>query len=193
MWEVIIDYIRDEVVQPNFHGKTSKVLPYFLTLFFFILFCNLIGLIPSMHVGWFPGFRAATGNLAVTGALAVLTLVGMLVVGFIQHGPMWIISGIVPHGLPPWIYILMWPIEIVSLFMKPIVLMIRLFANMLAGHLVILVFVLLIIMFQNFFVAFGSVPMNIFMFGLEILVGFIQAYVFTMLTAIFIASSIESH
>jgi F-type H+-transporting ATPase subunit a len=193
IWEMLIEYIRDEVIRPNFHEKTSAVLPYFLTLFFFIFFCNLIGLIPSMHVGWFPGFRAATGNLAVTGALAVITLILMCVIGFIKHGPLWIVTGIVPHGLPKGIYVLLWPIELISLFMKPFVLMIRLFANMLAGHLVILVFVLLILIFQNFFVAFGSVPMNIFMFALELLVGFIQAYVFTMLTAIFIASSIESH
>ena len=193
IWELIIEYIRDEVIRPNFHEKTSAVMPYFLTLFFFILFCNLIGLIPFWHFEAFPGFKAATGNLAVTGALAVITLILMLVVGFVKHGPLWIVSGIVPHGLPSWIYLLLWPIELVSLFMKPFVLMIRLFANMLAGHLVILVFVLLILIFQTYLVALGSVPMNIFMYALELLVAFIQAYVFTMLTAIFVASSIESH
>jgi F-type H+-transporting ATPase subunit a len=193
MWELIIEYMRDEVVYPNFHEKTGKVLPYFLTLFFFILFCNIVGLIPSTHIGFFPGFKTATGNLAVTGALAVLTLVEMFAVGFIKHGPVWIFSGIVPHGLPKGIYLIMWPIELIGLFMKPIVLMIRLFANMLAGHIVIIVFVMLIIMFNSFFVAFGSVPGVIFIDALELLVAFIQAYVFTMLSAIFIASCIESH
>ncbi|MGL4369212.1 MAG: F0F1 ATP synthase subunit A, partial [Spirochaetota bacterium] len=117
----------------------------------------------------------------------------MLAVGFIKSGPAWIITGIVPHGLPSWIYIVMWPIEFTGLLMKPVTLMIRLFANMLAGHIVIIVFIMLIIMFGNLFIAFGSVPGVIFMDALELLVAVIQAYVFTMLTAIFISSSMESH
>lgn len=185
LWEVIIGYIVKEVVEPNFGKSTSKVAPYFLGLFFFILFSNLFGLI--------PGMSTATGNLAVTGGLALLTFLQMFIVGFAKNGPLWIFSGIVPHGLPLWIYIIMWPIELVGLFMKPIVLMIRLFANMLAGHIVIIVFLMLIIMFESFLIAIGSVPMVVFVDGLELLVAFVQAYVFTMLSAIFVSSCMHSH
>ncbi len=185
LWEVMIEYIKQEVIEPNFGDKTAKVSPYFLTVFFFILFCNIVGLI--------PGMSSATGNLAVTGALATLTLVEMIAIGFMKHGPLWIITGIVPHGLPKPIYLVMWPIELVSLFMKPIVLMIRLFANMLAGHIMIIVFIMLIIMFESFFVAMGAIPGVIFVDMLELLVAFVQAYVFTMLSAIFVASCMESH
>jgi len=185
LWEVMIEYIKQEVIEPNFGDKTAKVSPYFLTVFFFILFCNIVGLI--------PGMSSATGNLAVTGALATLTLVEMIAIGFMKHGPLWIITGIVPHGLPKPIYLVMWPIELVSLFMKPVVLMIRLFANMLAGHIMIIVFIMLIIMFESFFVAMGAIPGVIFVDMLELLVAFVQAYVFTMLSAIFVASCMESH
>ncbi|HEY1405186.1 MAG TPA: F0F1 ATP synthase subunit A [Spirochaetota bacterium] len=185
LWEVFIEYIQKEVVEPNFGARTPKVTPYFLTIFFFILFCNFIGLI--------PGMSSATGNLAVTGALALLTLLEMFIIGFIKHGPLWIITGIVPHGLPAPIYIIMWPIELIGLFMKPIVLMIRLFANMLAGHIVIIVFVMLVIMFQSYLVAIGAIPGVIFVDALELLVAFIQAYVFTMLSAIFVSSCMEGH
>jgi F-type H+-transporting ATPase subunit a len=185
MWEAIIEYINQEVLEPNFGKKSKKIAPYFLTVFFFILFSNLLGLI--------PGFNSPTGNLSITAALALLSLILMFSVGFFKHGPLWLITGIVPHGIPWPIIPLMWAIELVGLFMKPIVLMIRLFANMLAGHIVIIVFILLIIMFQNLFIAFGSIPAAIFVYALEILVSFVQAYVFTMLTAIFIAGCMESH
>jgi F-type H+-transporting ATPase subunit a len=185
LWEIIIEYIRVEVIEPNFEKRTAKVLPYFLTLFFFIFFCNFLGLI--------PGMSSATGNLAVTSALALLTLLAMLVVGFVKHGPLWILSGIVPHGLPWPIYLIMWPVELVGLFMKPIVLMIRLFANMLAGHIMIIVFIMLIIMFESFFVAIGAVPGVLFVNLLELIVALVQAYVFTMLSAIFISSCMEGH
>jgi F-type H+-transporting ATPase subunit a len=185
MWEVVIEYIEKEVLEPNFEKQTSKFAPYFLTLFFFILFCNLTGLVPLMNT--------ATGNLAVTGVLALLTFLQMLFFGFVKNGPFWIISGIVPPGLPWPIYILMWPIEIVGLFMKPLVLMIRLFANMLAGHIIVIVFIMLIIMFGNLLIALGAVPAVIFIDLLEIVVCFVQAYVFTMLTAIFVSSCMHSH
>jgi F-type H+-transporting ATPase subunit a len=87
----------------------------------------------------------------------------------------------------------MWPIELVGLLMKPFVLMVRLFANMLAGHIMIIVFIMLIIMFGNFLIAFGAIPGVLFIDLLEIVVAFVQAYVFTMLTAIFVSSSMHSH
>jgi F-type H+-transporting ATPase subunit a len=182
-WEVIIEYISNEVVQPNFGAKTKRVAPFFLTIFFFILLCNFIGLI--------PGLNTPTGNLAVTCALAALILLIMFFMGFVKHGPLWLITGIVPHGIPLPIIPLMWAIELVSLFMKPFVLMIRLFANMLAGHIMIIVFLMLMYLFQNLFIAFGSVPFVVFVYGLEIVVCLVQAYVFAMLSAIFIAGCME--
>jgi F-type H+-transporting ATPase subunit a len=185
LWEVLIEYISNEVVLPNFGSKTKKVAPFFLTIFFFILISNFIGLV--------PGLNTPTGNLAVTCALATLILLIMFVIGFAKHGPLWLITGIVPKGIPAPILPLMWAIELVSLFMKPFVLMIRLFANMLAGHIMIIVFLMLMYLFQNLFIAFGSVPFVVFVYGLEIVVCLVQAYVFAMLSAIFIAGCMESH
>ena len=185
LWEVLIEYVYHQIVEPNFGHFSRKVVPYFLSIFFFILFSNLLGLI--------PGLSTATGNLAVTGALAILTMIGMFAVGFIKHGPLWIFTGIVPHGIPLPVIPLMWAIELLGLFMKPFVLMVRLFANMLSGHIVIIVFLLLIVMFKNYLIAFGSVPGVVFVYALELMVSVVQAYIFTMLSALFISSCMERH
>lgn len=186
MWEALIGFIHDDIVSPNFDHKYIKTaMPYFATVFFFIFFANFAGLVPSLST--------ATGNLAVTAALSVLTLIGMFAVGFIKQGPLWIFKGIVPHGIPAPMYLLLWPIELMGLFIRPFALTVRLFANMTAGHIVIIIFLYLIIMFQNYWVSIGSVGASLFIYMLELLVSFIQAYIFTSLSAMFIGSSMHAH
>ncbi|HOT45235.1 MAG TPA: F0F1 ATP synthase subunit A [Spirochaetota bacterium] len=188
MWEALIIYfVYDNIVEPNFEGKyVKKAIPYFATLFFFVLFCNLLGLL--------PGMSTATGNLAVTGGLAVLTLCGMIGVGVVKQGPLWFYKGTVPHGVPFILGILLlWPIELVGLLIKPFALTVRLFANMTAGHVVILIFIFLVMMFQNLFVGIGSVLGSLMIYMLELLVAFIQAFIFAGLSAMFIGSSMHAH
>ena len=187
LWEFLIGWVHDEIVEPNFEGKyIKKAMPYFSTLFFFILFCNLLGLL--------PGMSTATGNLAVTGGLALLTLIGMIVVGFVKQGPLWIYKGTVPHGVPFILgLLLLWPIELIGLLIKPFALTVRLFANMTAGHVVILIFIFLVMMFETYFVGIGSIIGSLMIFLLELLVAFIQAYIFATLSAMFIGSSIHAH
>lgn len=186
LWEVLISFIHDEVVEPNFdHHYVKKAMPYFCTVFFFILFCNLLGLI--------PGMSTATGNLAVTGGLAILTLIGMIGVGMVKQGPFSYWKGLVPHGVPAFVIPLMFPIEIIGLFIKPFALTVRLFANMTAGHVVVIIFIYLVMMFQSYLVGIGSVTGALMIYLLELLVAFIQAYIFAVLSAMFIGSSMHAH
>jgi F-type H+-transporting ATPase subunit a len=188
MWEMlIVSVVHNEIVEPNFEGKYIKTaMPYFATLFFFILFSNYLGMI--------PGMATATGNLAVTGGLAILTLCGMIGVGVVKQGPLWFYKGTVPHGVPFVLGILLlWPIELIGLLIKPFALTVRLFANMTAGHVVILIFIFLVMMFQNHFVGIGSIMGSLMIYMLELLVAFIQAFIFTALSAMFIGSSMHAH
>ncbi len=186
MWEALIGFVHDEVVEPNFHGPaTKKAMPYFCTVFFFILFANYIGMV--------PGSATATGNLAVTGGLAILTLLGILTLGTIKQGPLFIIKGIVPGGIPSALFPLIWVIEVLGLLIKPFALTVRLFANMTAGHVVIIIFLYLAVMFQSYAVGVGGVVGSLMIFLLELLVAFIQAYIFTVLSAMFIGESMHGH
>ena len=186
MWELLIGFVHDEIVDPNFeHGYAKKAMPYFLSVFFFIFMANYLGQI--------PGLATSTGNLAVTAGLACFTLLGMIVIGVIMQGPLWIITGIVPGGIPIFLFPLLWVIELLGLVIKPFALTIRLFANMTAGHVVIIIFIYLVMMFQNYFVGIGSVALSLVIYLLELLVCFIQAYIFTTLSAMFIGSSVHAH
>ncbi len=186
LWEALIGFVHDEIVEPNFdHKYIIKAMPYFASLFFFILFANFIGLI--------PGLATSTGNLAVTAGLAVITLLGIIVVGTVKQGPFWIIKGIVPSGVPVFLFPLLWVIELIGIFIKPFALTIRLFANMTAGHIVIIIFLYLVIMFQNYWIGFGSVFGSLMIYMLELLVAFIQAYIFAALSAMYIGASMHAH
>ncbi|MFA5518280.1 MAG: F0F1 ATP synthase subunit A [Spirochaetota bacterium] len=186
LWEAMISFVHDEIVEPNFgHGFTKKAMPYFLTLFFFVIFMNYLGQI--------PGMATATGNLGVTAGLSISTMFCMFVVGTLRQGPQWIFSGIVPGGIPFVMYFLLWPIEFVGLAIKPFALTIRLFANMTAGHVVIVIFLYLVMMFQSYSVGIGSVTLSLVIYMVELLVCFIQAYIFTVLSAMFIGSAVHAH
>lgn len=183
--EPIIGFIRDEVGKPNLGRKYMRYMPLLLTVFFFIWINNILGLI--------PGGANFTGNIAVTGCLA---LISFLVMVFSGNKHFWghLFN---PPGVPFGVKLLLVPIEIISLFIKPIALMIRLFANILAGHIVILSVISMIFIFGalNQVAGWGFVPVSlafsIFMFFLELLVGAIQAFIFTNLTAVFIGQAIE--
>jgi len=191
MIEIVVLFLRDEVVVPNMGHKGAAYLGYFSTLFFFILIMNLIGLVP---------FGAtATGNLAVTGGLALTTFALINFSGIKEQGLFAYFSHMVPKGIPGWLYLPMFVIELLGLFIKTAALCIRLFANMIAGHIVILVFISFIFIFGSFGVAVGlgvapvSVGLVLFTLLLELLVAFLQAYVFAMLTAIFTGAAMHPH
>src|SRR6266568_6478774 len=149
MFEVFIVYIRDEIVRPNLGHAGDKYLPYFLTLFFFILICNLLGLVPYG--------ATATGNIAVTTGMALTTFLMINIAGVRELGFLHYLQTYVPPGLPFWLVPLMFVIEVLGLFTKSFALCIRLFANMIAGHIVILAFMGLIFIFRSILIAPVSV------------------------------------
>ncbi len=182
-FEVLIIFVRDEIAEPTL-GKSYQIyLPYLLTLFFFILFGNFLGLIP---------FSATfTSNIAVTASLAILSFLMIQLGGIRQNGFFGYFKGLVPHGIPMWLLPLMIPVEILGLFTKPFALAIRLFANMIAGHTVILALLGLIFFMGTLFIAPVSIAFAVFIYLLEILVALIQAYIFTMLTSLFIGMAVH--
>jgi len=185
-FEPFVLYVRDEMVYPIMgKPKGRKYLPLFLTQFFFILFANLLGLIPYM--------ATATGNLAVCGSLAATTLVTIFFMGMAEQGLFKFWKNLVPSGMPFWLIPLLFPIELISIFIKCFALTIRLFANMTAGHIVILTFIGLIFIFQSYLVAVPSIGFALFIYMLEIFVGLLQAFIFTMLSIIFINMAIHPH
>jgi F-type H+-transporting ATPase subunit a len=182
-FELFIVFVRDEIAKPTIGHGYEKFLPYLLSVFFFILFGNFIGLIP---------FSATfTSNIAVTATLAMFTFGFTQFGGIRQHGFIGYAKGLVPPGIPSWMLIIMVPVEILGLLTKPFALAIRLFANMVAGHTVILALIGLIFFMQTVFVAPVSISFALFIYLLEILVALIQAYIFTMLSSLFIGMAVH--
>ncbi|MBU0489504.1 MAG: F0F1 ATP synthase subunit A [Bacteroidetes bacterium] len=194
LMEVLILFIRDEVIRPAIgEKKYMKYLPFLMTVFFFIFLNNLLGLIPII-----PGGANVTGNISVTLVLALFTFV---ITSFSGNRSYWqhIVNA---PGVPWWLKIpipLMPIIEILGMFTKPFVLMVRLFANISAGHIIALGFFSLIFIFGEmaagigFAVSPASIVFTVFMALLELLVAFIQAYVFTLLSAMYFGMAIEEH
>ena len=190
--EMLVVFVRDSIAKPMIgEHRYERYLPYLLTLFFFIFFCNILGLIP-----FFPAGANITGNIAVTATLAVITF---LITNISGNRHYWTDIFNTP-GVPAWLKIfpLMPVVELVGVFTKPIVLMIRLFANMTAGHIVILGFIVIILILSNLFgmavggaVSVVSVLFSVFISLLECLVAYIQAFVFTMLTALYIGMAVQ--
>ena len=158
-------------------------MPYLLTVFFFIWFNNMLGLVPFL-----PGGANLTGNISITVVLATITF---LMVNFNGNKYYW--KHIFTPDVPWWLYIVLVPVEIIGIFTKPIALAIRLFANITAGHILVLALIGLIFVFNSIFVSFVSVPFALFIYGIELLVAFIQAFIFTILSALFIGMAIEEH
>lgn len=181
--EMLVKYVRDEIAIRNIGEEGKRYTSYLLTTFFFILACNLLGLIPYG--------ATATGNIGVTAALAGLAFVIIQVSGIMKHGPIGYIKSLAPHGINIFLLPIIMLIEFIGMFIKPFALCIRLFANMTSGHIVILCFLALIFIFKTIFMAFVSVPFALFMYFLELLVALIQAYIFTILTSLFIGMTIH--
>ena len=221
--ESIVQFIRDSIVKPNVGPKwVNTWTPLILTFFFFILFANGIGMIPIFDLlGVFNRFImgvpandnhnfinnllhggvTATGNFNVTAALATITFFTIIIAGSKAHGFIQHWKNLVPHGLAWPIYIILIPIELMGLLVKPFALTMRLAANMTGGHIALLALLSLMAIFAEMFhsvaagvgVAFISVPLAAAISGLEIIVVMVQAYVFTLLTAVFVGMAINVH
>ncbi len=183
--ETIVNFVNDEICKPNLGAKSNKYLPYLLTVFLFILINNIFGLI--------PGTANVTGNIAFTFVLAIISFIVIL---FSSNTHYWM-HIINPPGVPGWVKIILVPVEILGIFTKPFALMIRLFANMVAGHILIICLISLIFIMAalNQYVGWGFAPFSIaftiFIYFIEVLVAFLQAFIFTILTAVFIGQAFE--
>ena len=182
--EPVITFVRDEVAVPNLGAKADKYLPYLLTVFFFILVNNIFGLIPAA--------ANVTGNIAFT---LVLAFVSFVVITVSSNKHYW--SHIFNPPVPGFVKGIMVPVEVLQIITKPFALMIRLFANMMAGHVIIICLVSLIFIFAGISKGVGvgftpvSIAFAVFIYLIEVLVAFIQAFIFTMLTAVFISQAVE--
>ena len=177
-YEFVANMVRDNVGDA---GK--KYFPFVLTLFVFILFCNVLGLIPYSFT--------ATSHIIVTFAMAAVVFVGVTIIGFVRHGAHFL-SLFVPKGVPFVLLLLLVPIEIISYFVRPFSLSIRLFANMLAGHTMLKVFGGFVVMLG---IIGGWAPLAFIVVftGLELLIAFLQAYVFAILTCLYLNDAIHLH
>jgi F-type H+-transporting ATPase subunit a len=183
--EPVVLFVRDDIAIPNLGHKYERYMPYLLTVFFFILINNIMGLIPFP-----PPFGAnVTGNIAVTFILALCTFI---VTQFSGNKEYWKHVFATP-GVPFWLLPVMIPVEIIGLISKPFALMIRLFANITAGHIIVLSLICLIFIFDTLALAPVSIFFVIFMDCLELLVAFLQAYIFTLLSALFISMAVQEH
>ena len=221
--ETIVQFIRDSIVKPNVGPKWVMTwTPLILTFFFFILFANGIGMIPIFDVlgafnrfllgvpasdshnvvnGILHGGVTATGNFNVTAGLATITFFSIIIAGALAHGFFNHWKNLVPHGLAWPVYIILIPIEIMGLFVKPFALTMRLAANMTGGHIALLALLSLMAIFGEMFhstaaglgVAFVAIPIAVAISALEIIVVLVQAYVFTLLTAVFVGMAINVH
>jgi F-type H+-transporting ATPase subunit a len=182
--EAMVLFVRDEIAEKNIGHDGRRFVPLLLSAFFFILTAAFLGLIPRS--------ATATGNVSVTLGMATVSFLAMQYAGISKYGLVGHFKGLVPHGLPAFLLPIMIPIEILSMFTKPFALTVRLFANMLAGHMVITALLMLPALTAAISAAFGiamipiSLALALFVMLLEVLVAFIQAFIFTLLTAIFI-------
>ena len=181
--EVLVVFIRDEIVIPTIGKGYEAFLPFLLTIFFFILTCNFLGLLPY---GATP-----TSNISVTASLAALSFIATQAAGMRKNGGFGYFKGLIPHGVPLWLLPVMIVVEVLGLFTKPFALAIRLFANMTAGHVVIMALIGLIFVMKTVLVSPVSIGFALFINLLEILVAFIQAYIFTILSSLFIGMAIH--
>lgn len=196
-FEAIIVFLREKVARPAIGSHhADQFLPFLWTVFFFVLFCNLLGMI--------PGGASATGNINVTAVLALMTLGAVLVAGVKEMGPIGFFTNLVPHMdvpivMKPFLWPLMFIIEVAGLLIRHVVLSVRLFANMLAGHIVLAVilgFILTVSQAAIYIkgpVIAASIGGVVLLSLLELFVAFLQAYIFTFLSALFIGAAVHSH
>jgi F-type H+-transporting ATPase subunit a len=217
--EAVVEYVRDSIVLPNVGRRwVNTWTPLILTFFVFILSANAVGLIPVFEVlglldHWvlhtsedsfakniMHGGTTATGNFNVTAALATVTFFAIIIAGSRAHGFVKHWKNLVPHGLNPAIYIILIPVELIGMFVRPFALTMRLAANMTGGHIAILAILSFVFIFAEsagqvvgVTVGLGAVPMAALISALEIIVVLVQAYVFTLLSAVFVGMAIHAH
>ena len=214
--EVLVSFVRNDICKASLGSHSRPYEPFLLNIFFFILFCNLIGLIPSigeilqvsgetlglLHhevgghttpflVKLWPGITS-TGDISVTAPLSIFVLLVILITGFAFQGIAYI-KNIVPAGVPAPIAFILWPIELIGLIIKPSALALRLLANMTAGHIIILILMSFIFQSKSYLVAPISVVASAAIYLLEIFVAFLQAYIFTFLASLFISEAQHRH
>lgn len=182
-FEILIVFVRDEIAKPTIGKGYEKFVPYLLTAFFFILISNFLGLIPFS--------ATVTSNITVTVVLAVSSFLVTQFGGIQKNGLFGYFKGLIPHGVPIFLVPIMLVVEILGLFTKPFALAIRLFANMTAGHIVIYALISLIFVMQTYLIAPVSIGMALFIYFLEILVALLQAYIFTMLSSLYIGMAVH--
>ena len=189
--EAMVLYIRNEVAMPNLGGRGGeKYVPFILTLFFFILAANLLGLIPYGST--------ATGNISVTATLAIITFIVVEIAGMRAQGVHYLNTIFywnkdLPLVMRVPMFLLMTPVEIIGKFTKPFALAIRLFANMTAGHIVVLALIGLIFTFQSYVIGIAPALMAVAIMILELFVAFLQAFIFALLASVFIGQIREAH
>ena len=183
--ETLFLFVRDEIAEKAIGHDGHRYTPYLATCFFFILGINFLGLIPYG--------ATATGNVFVTVVFAAMTFLVTQLAGMRAQGVVGYWAHLVPAGVPAWLYPLMLPIEIIGLFTKPFALTMRLFANMVAGHIVLFFILGLVFFLKSALIGFGSVPLGFAIFLLEMFVALVQAYVFTLLSAVFIGMASHAH
>lgn len=181
--ESLIEFIKNDIIMSMIGKDGLPWFPFLGTIFFFIFFSNLFGLVPLSNT--------PTGRLSVPLTLAVMVFLSVHIYGIIKHGFFKYFAGWIPSGLPVAIQFIVFPLEVISAIAKPFSLTVRLFANMLAGHVIIFVFLGFAIMFDTLLVVPLSIPMAIIMMCLEVLFSAIQAYVFTVLSAMYIGAAIN--
>src|SRR5438067_4431300 len=191
--ETFVLFVRDEIAVKNIGHHADLYTPYLCSAFFFILFMNVAGLLPIPAIaGKFPGISTATGNLGVTVVLALFTFVITQIAGMRAQGAVGYWAHLVPAGAPTWLFPIMVPVEVLGLFTKPFALTVRLFANMVAGHIVIFFLIALTVLISPL-IAPVSVAFALGIYLLELFVALVQAYVFTMLSAVFIGMTQHAH
>jgi F-type H+-transporting ATPase subunit a len=183
--EALVKFVRDTAIESIGEHDADRYVPYLCSVFFFVLVCGLVGV--------FPFTSTATSNIAVTASLAICTFVLTQIAGMRAQGVVGYWTHLVPAGVPWPLYPIMIVVEVLGLFTKPFALTVRLFANMNAGHIVILVLLGLIFMMNSQAVALVSVPFALGVYGLELLIIGIQAYIFMLLSATFIGLVVHGH
>jgi F-type H+-transporting ATPase subunit a len=219
--EFMVEFVRDSIAEPNVGKKyINQWTPLLLTFFFFILTANVIGLIPIFDVislldhyvlhlsedsflkGMLHGGSTATANFNVTAGLAIITFFAIIIAGTMKHGFIQHWKNLVPKGLATPVYFLLIPLEFIGMLVRPFALTMRLAANMAGGHIAILAILSFVFIFAELFhsslagmgIGFGfSLPLAVAVSGLEIIVVLVQAYVFTLLSAVFIGMAIHAH
>ncbi len=193
IYEILLDFLRKDMIHPNIgSGKTGDFwTPLLCTYFIFILTCNLLGMIPFFEK--IPGGGSTiTGNFYLTAALALVTFFSIIIAGSMKHGFFGYWKNMVPSGVPAPVLIILIPIEIIGMFVRPFALTMRLGANMTAGHIGMLAIFGLPIILNSAFVGLASVILNVGIYFLEFIVCLVQAYVFTLLSSVFIGMAIHA-